>query len=101
MVINSFLLSQIGGRIGKTMVVKHCAGKVFVTKVPDMSNIEASPAQRNERNKFREGVAWAKQVNGDSVARVGYIKAARESNKVYQYLLQQYLKKGGAFSAGE
>lgn len=100
MISNSFLLSQVRGRIGKTMVVKHYGKQVVVTKVPDMSGIEASPAQRVERNKFSEAVAWAKRVNGDAVLRAGYIKEARGSNRVYQYLLKQYLKRGGAFAAG-
>jgi len=98
---NSFLLNLVRGRIGKTMVVKHYGDKVVVTKVPDMGNIEASPAQKHERSKFREAVTWAKQINGDPVLRVGYIKKARGSNRVYQYLLKHYLKKGGAFLPGQ
>jgi len=97
MISNSFLLNQVWGRIGKTMLIKHYADKGVVTKVPDMSTIEASPAQRVERNKFKEAVARARQTNNDPVLRVGYIKAARGSNKIYQYLLQQYLKKRSFF----
>jgi len=97
MISNSFFLNQVRGRIGKSMVVKHYAKKVVITKVPDMSTVEASPAQRVERNKFKEAVAWARQTNNDPVLRAGYIKAARGSKQVYQYLLQQYLKKGGVF----
>ena len=98
---NSFLLSMIRGQIGKTMVVKHRDGKVFITKAPDMSNIEASPAQRTQRNKMQAAVAWAKKVNADRVLRVDYIKQAGVSNKVYQYLLKQYLLRGGAFLADQ
>lgn len=100
MISNSFLLSLVRGRIGKTMVVKHYGKKVVVSKVPDMSGIEASPAQRVRRSKFGEAVAWAKQVNGDVALRAGYIKEARGSKRVYQYLLKQYLKRGGAFTPG-
>lgn len=101
MITNSFLLSMIRGRIGKTVVVKHYGKKVVLSKVPDMSCIEASPAQRTERNKMKAAVAWAKQTNSDAGLRTGYIKEAGGSKLVYQYLLKQYLVRGGSFLPGQ
>ena len=100
MISNSFILSMVRGQIGN-VVVKHYPDKIVVTKVPDMSGIEASPAQKTVRHKMKAAVAWAKQTNADPILRVGYIQQARGSNKVYQYLVKHYLRRGGVFAAGE
>lgn len=92
---HSFLHGMIQGQIGKTMVVKHYGKKVVVTKAPDMSNIVPSTAQKANRSRFAEAVAWAKSIHNNSVLKAAYAKQARKSKTVYQYLVKAYLKNGG------
>jgi hemoglobin-like flavoprotein len=92
---SNFILSMIQGQIGKKIVVKHYGKKVVVTKAPDMSNIKPSPQQKVQRSRFAEAVAYAKHINNTPELRAAYVKKAKKSKSVYQYVLKEYLKHGG------
>ena len=92
---NPFLLSMIRGQIGKKIVVKHYGKKVVVTEAPDMSNIKPSPLQKVQRSRFADAVAYAKHINNTPELKAAYIKKARKSKSVFQYVLKAYLKNGG------
>lgn len=89
---------MIQGQIGKKIVVKHYGKKVVVTKAPDMSNIKPSPLQKVQRNIFKEAVAYAKHINNTPELKALYVKQAKKSKSVYQYVLKAYLKNGGRYS---
>ncbi len=92
---HSLLISMIRGQVGKSIVVKHYGKKVVVTKAPDMSRIVPSAAQKANRSRFAEAVAWAKKINNNPALKAAYAKQARKSKTVYQWLLKAYLKNGG------
>ena len=92
---SSILLRQIQGQIGKKLVVKHYGKKVVITKAPDMSGIKPSPQQQVQRSRFAEAVAYAKHINNTPALKALYVKKARNSKSVYQYVLKAYLKNGG------
>ncbi len=92
---SSFLLRQLQGQIGKKIVVKHYGKKVVITRAPDMSNIKPSPLQKVQRSRFAEAVAYAKHINNTPELKALYVKKARKSKTVYQYVLKEYLKHGG------
>lgn len=90
-----FLLSQIRGQIGKKIVVKHYGKKIVITKAPDMSSINPSPLQKAQRNRFGEAVAYAKHINNTPELKAAYLKKAKKSKSVYQYVLKEFLRNGG------
>ena len=92
---SNFLLSQVQGQIGKKIVVKHYGKKVVITKAPDMSGIKPSPLQKVQRSHFAGAVAYAKHINNTPELKALYVKKARKSKSVYQYVLKAYLKQGG------
>ena len=94
------LINLIQGQIGKTMVVKHYGKKVVVTNAPDMSGIVPSAAQKVNRSRFAEAVAWAKHINNTPDLKAAYARQASKSKTVYQYLLQMFLKNGGPVEPG-
>lgn len=93
---SNFLLSQVREQIGKKIVVKHYGKKVVVTKAPDMSRIKPSPLQKKQRSRFAEAVAYAKHINNTPELKAAYVKKAKKSKSVYQYVLKEFLKNGSA-----
>ena len=90
---NSFLLSQVQGQIGN-IVVKHYGKKTVITKAPDMSRIKPSALQRVQRNRFAKAVAYARHINNTPELKAAYVKKAKKSKSVYQYVLKEFLRKG-------
>ncbi|MEP7237381.1 MAG: hypothetical protein ABI685_05940 [Ferruginibacter sp.] len=91
----NFLLSMVRGQIGKEIVVKHYGKKIVVTKAPDMSDIKPSPRQKKQRSLFKEAVAYARHINNTPELKAAYVKKAKKSKSVFQYVLQAYLDKRG------
>jgi len=90
---NDFLLRQLRGQIGKKIVVKHYGKKVVITKAPDMSKIKPSNAQKDQRNRFAEAVAYARHINNSPELKAAYVKKAKKSKSVYQYALKEFLRR--------
>jgi len=91
----SILLRQVQGQIGKKIVVKHYGKKVVVTKAPEMSKIKPSVPQKKQRSLFTQGVAYAQHINNTPELKALYVKKARKSKSVFQYVLKMYLKNKG------
>ena len=87
------LLKNISGQVGKQLVFKQYHDKTVVTKYPDMSGIEASPRQINNRSLFRDAVDYARQISRDPLLKQAYAKKTRAGESVYHYALKEYLKK--------
>lgn len=87
------LLKNISGQVGKQLVFKQYADKTVVTKYPDMSRVEASPGQKNNRSLFKEAVAYAREINADPHLKQQYTKKTRAGESVYHYAFKEYLKK--------
>lgn len=58
---NKTIIAQsLSGLIGKELVFKQYGDKTIISSTPDMSGIKPSKAQKKERSKFKEAMAWAK-----------------------------------------
>lgn len=62
-----------------------------VSKVPDMSNIAPSEKQKAERNKFREAVAFAKEVLANPVKKAEMAYRTPPGKLVYHQAIREYL----------
>ena len=56
-------------------------GKQTLMKTPDMSKVKWSKAQKAERSRFAEAIAYAKQAMADSKVRVHYEKRGKQENR--------------------
>ena len=66
-------LQSCSGAIGKTIVVKNYAGKIVLSKYPDMSKVKRSKLQRANSLLFGAAVAYAKRIcNDPSQVRTSY-----------------------------
>jgi len=75
------------------IVIKKYGDKTVVSKYPDMSNIIASGAQREKRNRFAEAVCYAKTINSSKILRNDFLKRVGEVKSVYQSALKEFLQR--------
>ena len=75
------------------IVIKKYGDKTVVSKYPDMSNIIASGAQREKRNRFAEAVCYAKTINSSKIFRDDFLKRVGDVKSVYQSALKEFLKR--------
>ena len=90
---DNFLLKGLQGHIGKEIVIKQYGKKTVVSKYPDMSHIKPSKAQKAQRKRFAEAVAYAQQINNSPALKKAYAKKVKKGQTVYLYALQEFLKK--------
>lgn len=86
-----FLYTLITGAVGKEFVIKHYKYGVVKTKYPDMTKIVASAAQRSCRDKFRDAVAYAKNVMADPIQKEAWRKKVRIKSYVFVRIVRHYL----------
>ena len=56
-------------------------GEVILSKIPDMSNVKWSKAQKAHRQRFKQAVAYAKATMAEPTVRASYEKAAAKAGK--------------------
>ena len=56
-------------------------GKQTLMKTPDMSSVEWSKAQKAERGRFAEAIAYAKQAMADPEVSVHYEKLGKKADR--------------------
>jgi hypothetical protein len=86
-------LKNIKGQLGKQLVFKQYGDKIIVTAYPDMSRVKPSKLQKVYRNKFKEAVAYAKNINRNAALKKEYSKKVKPGESVYHYALKEYFKK--------
>jgi len=77
------------GSISKTIVFKQYGDKTVVTKYPDMTGIEKTPAQINVRNKFTEAVQFAREIIRDPVKKASY--PVQDGRSVYHTAIKDFM----------
>lgn len=74
-------IRRLQGKLGDWVFRRNHNGTLSVTKVPDMSNVKWSPAQKEHRERFGQAVADAKRALADPAVRQKYEKAAAKKGK--------------------
>ena len=75
----TFLRMQ--GKMGGGVFRMSHTGELSFTKLPDMSNVKWSKAQKEHRQRFKEAVAYAKIAMADEKVRLKYEKLAKKMGK--------------------
>ena len=87
------LITGIKGRFGNMVFRVSQSGETFVTRSPDMSAVEWSPAQQEHRQRFKAAIAYANAAMANPDARAVYEKRAAEKNKrPFQMAVSDYFK---------
>jgi hypothetical protein len=68
------------GKIGK-LSYRWMYGQQTVMKPPDMSRVKWSAAQKANRERFREGIDYARAAMADPKVRAHYEKIAKKANR--------------------
>ena len=83
---------KLSGKIGD-LIFKNYGDKIVVTRRPDMSRVKPSRKQNNNRNLFKEAVAYAKKINRTPAMKQAYLKKVKKGQSVYHYAIKEYLNK--------
>ncbi len=87
------LIEEIHGTMYDVVFKKSPKGNMIVTKRPDMSRVKWSKAQKEQRQRFKEAVAFAKAALADPKLRAHYEKRAQQQGKrAWDVALADYSK---------
>jgi hypothetical protein len=92
-IIGSKVIKGFRGKVGDLVFRQSPSGETIVSKAPDMSAVEWSPAQRDHRQRFKAAIAYANAAMADPDARAVYEKQAAEKNKrPFRLAVSDYFK---------
>ncbi len=86
------LLAGLSGSIGKQLVFKKYGNKTVVSKYPDMSTVQPSTRQQQQRSLFQAAVAHARHIRHTPELYAAYKERLPKGTNVYQAALQEYLR---------
>ena len=72
---------RIQGKMGNAVFRLSHTGELSMTKVPDMSRVKWSKAQKEHRQRFKRAVAYARVAMADEKVRLKYEKLAKKLGK--------------------
>ena len=86
-------IEDIRGKAGGFVFRRSHSGKLTLIKLADMSNVKWSKAQKAQRQRFKEAVAYAKAALAEPKVRARYEKAAKQEGKrAYDLAVSDYFK---------
>jgi hypothetical protein len=86
-------ITGIRGKLGRLVFRQSPSGETILSKAPDMSNVKWSPAQKEQRQRFKAANDYAQAAMADPVARAVYEQRAAEQNrKPYRVAFSDYCK---------
>ena len=74
------ILEQLSGQVGD-LVFKRYGDETIISRKPDLSGVEATPAQMAVRERFREAALYGKLVMADPETKALYTEAAKAKGK--------------------
>jgi len=89
----NFGIQRIQGKLGNAIFRVSPTGEQQITKLPDMSNVKWSKAQKEQRQRFKQAVAYAKAAMADPDVRKVYEKmAAKKHKRPFDMAVSDYFK---------
>jgi hypothetical protein len=86
-------ITGIKGRLGEVVFRISQSGETYITRSPDMSAVEWSPAQREHRRRFKAAIAYARAAMANPDARAVYEKQAAAENRLpFRVAVSDYFK---------
>ena len=75
------IVERAQGKMGNLVFRRSHTGEMTITKLPDMSKVKWSKAQKAHRQRFKQAVAYAKAAMAEPTVRTVYEKTAAQKNK--------------------
>src|SRR5258706_15425569 len=75
------IVERAQGKMGNIVFRRSHTGEMSITKLPDMSHVKWSNAQKDHRQRFKQAVAYAKAAMAEPKVRSKYEKAAVKAGK--------------------
>lgn len=96
------MIEEIQGKLGGYVFRRTRSGKMYLSKVPDMSRVKWSKAQKESRERFKKAVAYAQAAMADPKVRSRYEKKAeKEGRRARDLAIADYLKGKNLLTAGK
>jgi len=87
------LLEQIHGTMYDVVFKLSPKGNMIITKRPDMSKVKWSKAQKAQRQRFKQAVAYARAALAEPKVRARYEKmAAKQQKRAWDVAVSDYFK---------
>jgi len=87
------MLQEIRGRLGNYVFRRTHTGEVILSKVPDMSKVKWSKAQKEHRQRFKKAIAYARAAMAEPKVRAVYEKmAAKIGKRPFDMAVSDYFK---------
>jgi len=90
--VNNDLVFGASGRIGDMLVFRQRGGKTFISKRPKKQEVSDSEDQVAVKERFKEGVLYAKAVVADPVRKAVYQAKSHALLSAYNLALADYYK---------
>ena len=88
---NNVVVKGFSGKLDQIVFKTYSYGTV-VSRLPDMSKVKLSKAQKKANSLFKEAVSYAQSVLADPAKRKVYEKKLKPGKTVYHTALAEYLK---------
>jgi hypothetical protein len=75
------LIEEINGTLFDVVFKRSPNGDMIVSRRPDMSNVEWSPAQKAHRERFKQATAYARAALAEPKLRLRYENRAKRQGK--------------------
>jgi len=87
------MLKDIRGKLGDYVFRRSHTGEMTLIKLADMSKVKWSKAQKAQRQRFKQAVAYAKAAMAEPKVRAKYEKrAAKLGKRPYDLAVSDYFK---------
>ena len=87
------LIKQISGKMGDIVFRVSPTGEQTIMKLPDMSGVKWSKAQKEHRQRFKQAVAYARAAMAEPKVRRLYEKmAAKNHKRPYDMAVSDFFK---------
>jgi len=84
---------RIQGKLGNTVFRLSSTGEMTITKLPDMSRVKWSEAQKEHRQRFKQAVAYARAARAEpSMGAVYEEMAAKKHKRPFDMAVCDYFK---------
>ena len=89
---DNILTEGYSGRIGN-LIFRRWGKKTVISMVPDYSDRKWSKAQKENRKRFRDAMAYSRKTLADPERRMFYRKRAKGMQTVWNVAVADYMKK--------
>jgi hypothetical protein len=87
------MVQRVRGKLGSAVFRRSHSGAMTLTKIPDMSQVKWSKAQKEHRQRFKKAVAYARAAMADAKVRARYEKsAAKQGKRPFDLAVSDYFK---------